>query len=118
MNTIVARIRRVLNGHSPTALIHAADAQGHEQRFEVPVELTRDAVPGRVIVIQWSIHDIPDALQDARGIEVEALPAEQVGDGDTRITAPPAAPAPATGNDEISQLEGLLGLRPGRLRGT
>lgn len=123
MNTIVARIRRVLTGHSPTALIHAVDENNHEQRFEVPVEQTRDAAPGRVLVIQWSVHGLPDAVPETGDIEVEPLPATSaratqiVGEINDRGAAPVNAPATAPSTDEVGQLENLLGLRPGRLRG-
>ena len=42
MNTVVARVQRVLTGHSPVAMIHAVDEHGHEHRLEVPVDAARE----------------------------------------------------------------------------
>jgi hypothetical protein len=113
MNTIVARVLRVLTGHSPTAMIHAIDEHGHEHKLEVPVESTRDATPGRILVLQWSVHGLPEAVQDNARSEVVSVDE----------TSSAAAPSPtasvsegsARGADSGVQLEALLGLRPGRL---
>lgn len=112
MNTVVARVQRLLGGHSPTAMIVAVDEHGHELKLEVPIESTRDVAAGRLLVLQWSVHGLPGG--DAATVEV--------------VESPPAVPArpiaasgviesTAGGSDGAAQLEALLGLRPGRLRG-
>lgn len=115
MNTVVARVLRVLTGHSPIALIHAVDKHGHEQKLEVPVEAAREVSAGSVLVLQWSVHVLPEVPGDGTAIEV--VPVEET---------PPAVARPrrcsgviesSSTNSDAAQLEALLGLRPGRLRG-
>lgn len=119
MNTTIARVLRVLTGHSATSMIHAVDERGHELKLEVPTELTRTVAPGRLLVFQWSVHGLPETASESAGIEVVQV---------TDVTPAPAAASPsalqarplasATGDTEsTSRLEELLGLRPGRLRG-
>lgn len=104
MKTIVARVVRVRMGHSPTAMVQAVDQLGHDHRLEIPVEDARDVSPGAALVLQWSVHGIPDMPRDS-AVEIEVVPASP-------------APAEATSpTDEVGQLEAMLGLRPGRLRG-
>lgn len=118
MNTVVARIQRVLAGHSPTAMIVAVDENGHEHKLEVSIESIRRAAVGQILVLQWSIHGLPGALQENAAIEV--VPVAEAS------TAAPARPtavsgvidSTATSTDGAAQLEELLGLRPGRLRGS
>lgn len=113
MKTVVARVLRVLGGHSPTGMIHAVGEHGHEQKLEVPVESTRDVAPGDILVLQWSVHRIPSV--DVQTIEIVEVP-----------PAAPPRPNSASGtvestpasSDGAAQLEALLGLRPGRLRGS
>lgn len=116
MNTVVARVLRVLTGHSPIALIHAVDKHGHEQKLEVPVEAAREVSAGSVLVLQWSAHVLPDVPGD--GATIEIVPVEEL------PLATAARPSSASGviesssaNSDAAQLEALLGLRPGRLRG-
>lgn len=116
MNTVVARVLRVLRGHSPTAMIHAVDKNSHEHKLEVPVESTRDVTAGQILVLQWSVHDIPGV--DAQEVEVVPLvePTPATAARPTSVSGViESAPAGSDGN---AQLEVLLGLRPGRLRGT
>ena len=119
MNTTIARVLRVLTGHSATAMLHAVDERGHELKIEVPTELTRTVAPGRVLVFQWSVHGLPEAPESA-GIEVVPL----VDVTPAPAAASPSAPqartfaSPAGDTESASRLEELLGLRPGRLRGT
>ena len=112
MNTVVARVLRVLTGHSPIALIHAVDKHGHEQKLEVPVEAAREVAAGSVLVLQWSVHVLPDVPGDGTAIEV--VPVEE-----TPASTTEARPSSTPGVLETAatQLESLLGLRPGRLRG-
>lgn len=119
MNTTLARVLRVLTGHSATAMIHAVDERGHELKLEVPTELTRAVAPGRVLVFQWSVHGLPEAGPESAGIEVvplvDATPAPAMTTSSLASARPVASP---NGNAEsASRLEELLGLRPGRLRG-
>ena len=62
MTMIVARILRVLQGHSPTAMVHARDPAGHEHKLEVPLESVRGVTAGQVLVLEWSVHDLPELV--------------------------------------------------------
>lgn len=119
MNTLVARVTRVLTGHSPTAQIHAIDEHGHEHKLELPAALTAgadDVAAGRVLVLQWSIHTLPGV--DAAAIEVvpfvEAAPVASA----RPTTASGVIESTPERNDGAMDLETLLGLRPGVLRGS
>jgi hypothetical protein len=118
MNTVIARVLRVLTGHSPTSMIHAVDEHGHEHKLEVPSESTRGVEVGRLLVLQWSVHGLPGALDS--GAAVEVLPATEP--PAPAASASPSAIAGVIDDSRISgdaaQLEALLGLQPGRLRGT
>lgn len=84
MRPIIARIERVLNGHSERALVHAVDDEGHEYKLEVPTGAVRDLAPGQgyVLVLSWSIHASPVSLPTAS----PTAPA----------SAPRATPSPTT----------------------
>jgi hypothetical protein len=58
--TIVARVVRVVMGHSPAALIHAREESGNEHKLEVAVEAARNMSAGQVLVLQWSVHNLPE----------------------------------------------------------
>ena len=60
MITRVYRVTQVLAGASTVARIDGADAQGHALRFEVPKDEAQGA-EGRLLVLQWSLHDLPAA---------------------------------------------------------
>ncbi len=111
MNTVVARVQRVLTGHSPVAMIHAVDEHGHEHRLEVPVEAAREVAAGSVLVLQWSAHGLPGVISDGPAIEV--VPIEET----PRVAEVRPSPAAGVLENAATQLESLLGLRPGRLRG-
>lgn len=55
--TIVARVRRVLHGHSERTLIHAVSDDGLEPKIEVPSDAVRDIVPGQelVLTLSWTL---------------------------------------------------------------
>ena len=112
MNTVVARVQRVLTGHSPVAMIHAVDEHGHEHRLEVPVEAAREVAAGSVLVLQWSAHGLPGVTSD--GPTIEVVPVEETPSSTTE--ARPSS-SPGVLESAATQLESLLGLRPGRLRG-
>ena len=118
MNTTLARVLRVLTGHSATAMIHAVDERGHELKLEVPTELTRAVAPGRVLVFQWSVHGLPEAAPESASIEVvplvDATPAPAT---TTSLASTKTVTSPNGNAESASRLEELLGLRPGRLRG-
>ena len=60
MITRVYRVTQVLAGASTVARIDGADAEGHGIRFEVPKDEAQGA-EGRLLVLQWSLHDLPAA---------------------------------------------------------
>lgn len=118
MKTVVARVLRVLTGHSPTAMIHAVDEHGHEHKLEVPSESTRGVEAGRLLVLQWSVHSLPGVLDS--GAAVEVLPAAASEQHAPAASAPSAIAGVIDDNrtsEEAAQLEALLGLRPGRVGG-
>ena len=112
MNTVVARVQRVLTGHSPVAMIHAVDEHGHEHRLEVPVEAAREVAAGNVLVLQWSAHGLPGVTSD--GPTIEVVPVEETPPTTTDVRP---SSSPGVLESAATQLESLLGLRPGRLRG-
>ena len=112
MNTVIARVLRVLTGHSPTALLHAADAHGHEHKLEVPVDAVRSVVPGHVLVLQWSVHALPDDLASTEPSGQEVTP-----DAPTATQPEPSSVTSTTTDTAARHLESLLGLQPGRLSG-
>lgn len=132
MTTQIYRIARVLAGNSPVARIHAINTEGHELRLEVPVAAAQEALPGRVLVLQWSLHDLP-AAKSADTPPVERPAAEVPGPRDMagnrvdeqfmilmaggRQTAPePAESSEVTRSEstERQRLAELLGLAPAR----
>lgn len=58
--TIVARVRRVLMGHSERTLVHAVDDDGLECKIEVPSDVVRDLVPGQehTLMLSWSLQPL------------------------------------------------------------
>ena len=123
MNTVVARVQRVLTGHSPVAMIHAVDEHGHEHKLEVPSSQAADLAPGAVLVLHWSVHRLPDTL--AQSPANETTPRT---DSSMRATTPPATlgntersaadtaePRTSTTSLDLPEpLASLLGLRSGR----
>jgi hypothetical protein len=65
MNSIVAKILCIRDGHSDRSLVQAFDADGREYRIEVPSADVRDLVPdeGYLLVLSWSIHASPDSSE-------------------------------------------------------
>ena len=143
MNTVVARVLRVLSGHSTAAMVHALDEHGHELRLEVPAASVRELEPGAVLVLHWSVHRLPDTLAQLPANDRATAPSESTARANepTGRTAEPverplASPAslplgstersaaddgPATSRpsttatlDLPESLASLLGLRPGR----
>ena len=111
MTMIVARILRVLQGHSPTAMVHARDPVGHEHKLEVPLESVRGVTAGQVLVLEWSVHDLPELVVG------EVVPPTTRPTEEPRPSAtPPPLPTPGAAPSEEQMLEVMLGLPPGRLR--
>jgi len=97
MNTVVARVLRVLTGQSPIALVHAIDELGHEHKLELPAATVRGVTTGHLLVLQWSTHAPPGLAEPA----ADAMPAE-------------ISPRAETGSTTSAfQLETLLGLPRG-----
>ena len=111
MTMIVARILRVLQGHSPTAMVHARDRVGHEHKLEVPLESVRGVTSGQVLVLEWSVHDLPELVL-GEVVPPTTRPAEEPRPSAT----PPSPPTPGAAPSEEQMLEVMLGLTPGRLR--
>lgn len=116
--TIVARVVRVVMGHSPAALIHAREESGNEHKLEVAVEAARNMSAGQVLVLQWSVHNLPElatphvVVGEIVDATYTARPNEQSASVDD--ASPPAAATPG-GRSEAMQLERALGIRPGAL---
>jgi len=72
MTTQVFRVSRVHAGTSPVARIDAVDADGHDLRLEVPRDLVRSAAPGRLLVLQWSMHDVPGVVAEPSSTQTAA----------------------------------------------
>ena len=60
MITIAARIARVVTGSSTATLLHAIDDDSLEIKIEVSPAQARAVVPGQVLIVQWSVHTVPD----------------------------------------------------------
>lgn len=114
--TIVARVVRVVMGHSPAALIHAREESGNEHKLEVAVEAARNMSAGQVLVLQWSVHNLPElATPHVVGEIVDATYTARPPEPSISVdeASPPAAATP--GRSEAMQLERALGIRPGVL---
>ena len=60
MATQVFRVTRVLTpAASPVARLDAIN-DGHELRLEVPAALAQRIAPGHVLVLNWSVHALPE----------------------------------------------------------
>lgn len=66
MATQVYRVAHVLTAAaSPVARLQAIDEDGHELRLELPVALVQRIAPGHVLVLNWSVHALPEPLAPA-----------------------------------------------------
>ena len=136
--TFVARVRRVLTGHSDRSLIHAVDDDNLETKMEVQSEVLRDLVPGQqyMLVLSWTLQPVvttpasretaapparaPTPLPSAVDEEFMALMSRRrgsTGAGQTSAESPSppplgsGAPVVASAAEQLAQ---RLGLRPGR----
>lgn len=115
MITIAARITSVLFGASPTGAIIAVDGDGHVHRLEVSVATARTLSRGQVLVLQWSVHTVPESetepLAPVTGEIVDALFTVQ-------RENPAGGSAPALPQrTEAMALEAALGAKPGTFSG-
>jgi hypothetical protein len=87
MATQVYRVSRVLTAAaSPVARLQAIDEDGHELRLELPAALVQRTAPGHVLVLNWSIHALPEPLAPAAAQPRRGRPGR-------RRPAPPASAA-------------------------
>lgn len=114
MTTVVARVLRVLIGHSPTAMLHSRAENGNEFKLEVPAASVRDVSPGQVLVLQWSVHSLPEL---ASGEVVEPNLGQPGASSTAPASVPETAASPQPGaRSSERDFEAMLGLKPGRLQ--
>ena len=78
MATQVYRVSRVLTAaESPVARVQAMNEEGHEARLELPALLVQRIAPGHVLVLNWSIHALPEPLAPAAAQEEPQVVADQ-----------------------------------------
>lgn len=83
MTTHVYRVTRVRTpASSPVAQLQAVDAEGHELRIELPTAAMRDTAPGHVLVLEWSVHVVPDLVSVAADAPQPSV-ANEIADGRT-----------------------------------
>jgi len=64
--TQIYRVAHVLTAaSSPVARLQALDEDGHELRLEVPAALVQRIAPGHVLVLNWSVHALPEPVTTA-----------------------------------------------------
>ena len=102
MNTVIARVLRVLTGDSSAAMVHALDEHGREHKLEIAAAAARTVIPGRLLILQWSVHDAPNAITEAPPTVPPAATGNQAS-----TTEPPAIAQ----RDANRQLAELLGIR-------
>lgn len=90
MITIVARVLRILSGHSAAAQVHLLDEHNHEHKLELPFELAQRIEPGSLMVLQWSIHAVPgEVALSGPAPEVPLRPGGSVGPARPPVEAVP-----------------------------
>ena len=76
MATQVYRVSRVLTAAgSPVARLQGRNEEGHEVGLELPAVLVERTAPGHVLVLNWSIHALPEPLAPAPVAADHAPPA-------------------------------------------
>jgi len=121
MATQVFRVAEVRTADgSPVARLQGVDEDGHELRLEVPAALVGRTAPGHVLVLNWSIHALPEPLAPAPAPErppVAAAPSSPAAAGPRAVddafmdlmsrvrrgTSAAVAPAPITTTPPASQ---------------
>ncbi len=127
MTTQVFRVLRVHAGTSPVARIDAVDADGHDLRLEVPRDLVRNAAPGRLLVLQWTMHDVPAEPSQAQAAAPDAVSGANQGPPDPTAVdqefmemmargrkAASSSPPAAQGREIDRELNTLLGSTGGK----
>ena len=96
MITIVARVLRILSGHSAAAQVQLVDEHGHEHKLELPFELAQRIEPNSLMVLQWSIHAVPgEVALSGPAPELTIRPGTSVA-GPARPPAQVVEPVPIT----------------------
>ena len=107
MKTIVARIIRVITGNATATMLHALNEDGLEAKIEVTPAQARAIVPGQVLVIQWSVHSVPELSTPQAPARPATLPADP---HDHEFDIRSETPASAMGaRDIIDEFNTLLG---------
>lgn len=135
---VVARVRRVLTGHSERSLIHAVDPNSLEYKIEVPSAVLHNLVPGQehALMLSWTLQPVtapatataaatpagmPTSLPSAVDEEFMALMARPRGLRPSSQLAAGSSPPPLSSGAPVTsaaeQLAQRLGLRPNRTTG-
>lgn len=139
---VVAKVRRVLAGHSERSLIHAVDPDSLEYKIEVPSDVLRNLVPGQehTLMLSWALQPVtapatssastaiattaaatpagvPTSLPSAVDEEFMALMARPRGGQPMAGSSPPPLARAAPVTSAAEQLAQRLGLRPARTTG-
>lgn len=72
---ILARVRRVLIGHSERALVHAVDDAGLEYKIEVPTEAVQGDGRAHVLEITWSLRPAAETTTPTESQSIPVAPA-------------------------------------------
>lgn len=143
---VVARVRRVVTGHSERSLIHAVDPDSLEYKIEVPSDVLRNLVPGQehTLMLSWTLQPVtapatssadtaiataaaatpagvPTPLPSAVDEEFMALMARPRGSRPSGQPAAGISPPPLSNGPPVTsaaeQLAQRLGIRPNRTAG-
>ena len=99
---VAGRIRRVLSGHSPVALVHAVTAEGHELKLEVPSAEVVGVGAGDLLVVDWYAFHLDDVVVE------DAAPASPPETADsTAVETPETPPEEVT---PVASVRRMLGL--------
>lgn len=124
---ILARVRRVLIGHSERALVHAVDDAGLEYKIEVPAGAVQGDGRELVLEITWSLHPAAETTTPTESQSIPVAPASAAISPNTvdqefmalMARGRPDVPAAPTSTMEnstpttapINQLAALLGIQ-------
>lgn len=135
---VVARVRRVLTGHSDRSLVHAVDDDNLEYKIEVPSDVLRNLVPGQehMLMLSWTLQPVvtapvprdtaapaaraPTPLPSAVDEEFMALMSRRRGQAGSDSTSagrpnpPPLGSGVPVVTSAAEQLAQRLGIPPGR----
>lgn len=141
---VVARVRRVLTGHSERSLIHAVDPDSLEYKIEVPSVVLRNLVPGQehALMLSWTLQPVTAPATSSAGASIAAtaaatparvpppsavdeefmaLMARPRGSRPSSQLAASSSPPPLSNGAPVTsaaeQLAQRLGIRPGRTTG-